>query len=86
VWRTPKTHSSSPSAVGDSLNSAMTGSGFPHWLIEEGGKGVAHNFMGGVLAELAGPQPRSPENSAAWSRMVTWRARSADWVVPALVS
>jgi hypothetical protein len=45
-----------------------------------------HNFMGGVLAELAGPQPRSPESSAAWSRMVTWRACSADWVGPTPVS
>jgi hypothetical protein len=51
--------------VGDSLNSTTTGSGFPHWLIKEGGKGVVHNFMGGVLAELAGPQPRSSESSAA---------------------
>jgi hypothetical protein len=36
--------------------------------------------MGGVLAELAGSQPRSLESSATWSRMVTWRARSIDWV------
>jgi hypothetical protein len=36
--------------------------------------------MGEVLAELAGPQPRSPESSATGSRMVTWSARSVDWV------
>jgi hypothetical protein len=68
----------SPAAVGDSHSTATTGSGFAHWLTEEGGKGVAHDFMGRVLAELAGSQPRSPESSAMGSRLVTWSARSVD--------